>query len=190
MRIHAVRVALQPSLAASPVLPCRRLLRWCARALLLGPALIAPAVAHAQATGCDSLAQQPVTPRVDYYTQIQPIWEIRCSNCHVNFGGSASAGLSLNAPDSWIALVDIPSVQAPGRIRAVPGQASASYLFEKINCAQPEAGARMPRGRIPLPLSEQALIRDWLQQGAREFAPPLLFGDGFEPAPAIARSAD
>lgn len=190
MQIRAVR-PVAPRAAVLPLLALRlRTVRSKALKLGLCLAMLLPAGAMAQATGCDSLAQQPVTPRVDYYTQIQPIWEIRCSNCHVNFGGSASAGLSLNAADSWISLVDIPSVQAPGRIRAVPGQASASYLFEKINCAQPAAGARMPRGRIPIPLSEQALIRDWLQQGAREFAPPLLFGDGFEPAPAIARSAD
>lgn len=141
-----------------------------------------PDAAHAQASGCSDLSAQAPTPRVDYYTQIQPIWEIRCSNCHVNFGSSPSADLSLNEEDSWIELVEIPSVQVPGRLRVQPGQAAASYLFEKINCDLPEAGERMPRGRMPIPVAEQALIRDWIQQGAREFTPPLLFADGFEPA--------
>lgn len=140
------------------------------------------AQAQAQASGCSDLSAQAPTPRIDYYTQIQPIWEIRCSNCHVNFGSSPSADLSLNEEDSWIQLVEIPSVQVPARQRVQPGQAVASYLFEKINCDLPEAGERMPRGRMPIPLAEQALIRDWIQQGAREFTPPLLFGDGFEPA--------
>jgi hypothetical protein len=190
MRIPAARHAAPLRALVALFLQCDRKHHGGIGTLLLCAALIAPSGVRAQATGCDSLAQQPVTPRVDYYTQIQPIWEIRCSNCHVNFGGSASAGLSLNAPDSWISLVDIPSVQATGRIRAVPGQASASYLFEKINCAQPAAGVRMPRGRIPIPLSEQALIRDWLEQGAREFAPALLFGNGFEALPPRVDSAD
>jgi hypothetical protein len=145
-------------------------------------ALCLAVAAHAQASGCSDLSALAPTPRVDYYTQIQPIWEIRCSNCHVNFGSSPSADLSLNEEDSWIQLVEIPSVQVPGRLRVQTGQAAASYLFEKINCDLPEAGERMPRGRMPIPLVEQALIRDWIQQGAREFTPPLLFGDGFEPA--------
>lgn len=148
-----------------------------------------PKAAQAQASGCSDLSAQAPTPRIDYYTQIQPIWEIRCSNCHVNFGSSPSADLSLNEEDSWIQLVEMPSVQVPGRLRVQPGQAVASYLFEKINCDLPEAGERMPRGRTPIPLAEQALIRDWIQQGAREFTPPLLFGDGFEPAAGVGRPA-
>ncbi|SDD95045.1 hypothetical protein [Aquimonas voraii] len=151
--------------------------------------LAASSAAFAQATGCDDLAALAVTPRVDYHTQIQPIWEIRCSNCHVNFGSAPAAELSLNAEDSWIELVDIPSVQAAGRTRVLPGQVAASYLFEKINCEQPAVGTRMPRGRIAIPLSEQALIRDWIQQGARELTPPLLFADGFEPRPTAAAPA-
>ncbi|WP_298850625.1 hypothetical protein [uncultured Aquimonas sp.] len=148
-----------------------------------------PGAAQAQASGCSDLSTQAPTPRIDYYTQIQPIWEIRCSNCHVNFGSSPSADLSLNEEDSWIQLVEMPSVQVPARQRVQPGQAVASYLFEKINCDLPEAGERMPRGRMPIPLAEQALIRDWIQQGAREFTPPLLFGDGFEPAAGVGRPA-
>lgn len=160
------------------------------RVAMLALGLSVPLWADAQVSGCDPLSAQPVTPRVDYYEQIQPIWEIRCSNCHVNFGASPAGGLSLNVEDSWISLVDIPSAQASGRVQVLPGQPGVSYLFEKINCAQPEVGARMPRGRIAIPLSEQALIRDWIQQGAREFAPPLLFGDGFEPASGAAMLAD
>lgn len=174
------------SIHASPsVFPAaagaRRVRMRVAAFLWICAGLAAPVAAFAQATGCDDLALLPETPRVDYYSQIQPIWEIRCSNCHVNFGSAPSAELSLNAEDSWIELVDIPSVQVAGRTRVLPGQVTASYLFEKVNCEQPAVGTRMPRGRIAIPFGEQALIRDWIQQGAREFAPPLLFGDGFEP---------
>lgn len=132
------------------------------------------------ADGCDDLAAIPVTPRVDYHTQVQELWFIRCSNCHANFGGSPAAGLSLNPEDSWLELVDIPSPQVPDRLRVQPGRADASYLFEKINCDLPEVGDRMPRGRLPMPLDEQALIRDWINQGAHEFVVPVLFEDGFE----------
>lgn len=188
MSIHVAHLASPAS--AGTVDAVLRLRARCAALLWICAGLLATPAAFAQAAGCDDLAALAVTPRVDYHTQIQPIWEIRCSNCHVNFGSAPSAELSLNAEDSWIELVDIPSVQVAGRTRVLPGQVAASYLFEKINCEQPAAGTRMPRGRIAIPLSEQALIRDWIQQGAREFVPPLLFADGFEPRPTAAALAD
>jgi hypothetical protein len=157
----------------------------CRRAALFGLCVIfvcsAALAGSPGASGCSDLSAQPETARVDYYTQIQPIWEIRCSNCHVNFGGSPSAGLSLNVEDSWLALVAMPSVLVPERFLVAPGEVSASFLFEKVNCDAPVAGLRMPRGRLPIPSAEQALIRDWILQGAREFAPPVLFENGFEP---------
>jgi hypothetical protein len=179
MRIPAPRHANPLRALAALFLKCDSRLHASICTLLLCAALMAPAGALAQATGCDSLAGQPVTPRVDYYTQIQPIWEIRCSNCHVNFGGSPSAGLSLNAEDAWLALVAMPSVLVPEQLLVAPGDVSTSFLFEKLNCEAPVAGLRMPRGRLPLPAAEQALIRDWIRQGAREFA--VLFENGFEP---------
>lgn len=152
---------------------------------LLWLALCLPPAVLAQAEGCDDVSALPESPRVDYFSEIQPIWEIRCSNCHVNHGDSPSAGLSLDSEDSWFALVQMPSAQVTDALLVVPGQVASSYLFEKINCELPTAGQRMPRGRTPIPLAEQALIRDWIRQGAREFAVPILFEDGFEPAPNL-----
>lgn len=142
--------------------------------------LVATNTAQAQASGCVNLAQQPVTARVDYYSQIQPMFEIRCSNCHVNHGGSPSAGLDLDPEWSWLSVYEGPSAIASGRVMAVPFNAAASFLLEKVNCETPQAGDRMPRGRIPIPLAEQALIRDWINQGALEFPSDTLFIDGFE----------
>jgi uncharacterized membrane protein len=136
--------------------------------------------ALAQASGCVSLAQQPVTARVDYYSQIQPIFENRCSNCHVNHAGSPSAGLDLDPERSWLSVYEGPSAIAPGRVIAVPFNAASSFLLEKVNCQTLEAGQRMPRGRVPIPLAEQALIRDWISQGASEFPSDTLFINGFE----------
>jgi hypothetical protein len=148
-------------------------------ALALGVGAV-PSVS-AQAAGCDDLSGLPVTPQVDYLTEIQPIWEIRCSNCHVNFSDSPSAQLDLNAEQSWAALYRMPSLIAQGRRMVQPGDPEASFLLEKLRCEQPEAGERMPRGRLPIPLDEQALVRDWIAQGARD--QPPLFSDGFEGGP-------
>jgi len=150
-------------------------------ALLLGTTL-----AFAQASGCTPLGSQPVTPNVDYYQQIQPIWEQSCANCHVNHGGGPSAGLDLDLDWSWSNLFEVGSAIAPGRVMAVPGSAATSFLFEKINCGTPTVGELMPRGRLPIPAAEQALIRDWLNQGAREAPDVRLFGNGFEPVSAAA----
>lgn len=141
-------------------------------------------VCRAQASGCTDLAAQPVTAGIDYYSQIQPIWDLRCANCHVNHGGNPAAGLDLDFEWSWLNLFEAGSAQVQGGVLAEPGLAAESYLFEKINCDGPEAGLRMPRGRTPLPAAEQALIRDWLNQGAREFPDPSLFRNGFEAAVA------
>ncbi|MCG6118273.1 MAG: hypothetical protein MEQ07_08795 [Aquimonas sp.] len=154
----------------------RRTAARAAVALMLG--LCLPSAVLAQATACDDLSALPITPRVDYLTEIQPIWEIRCANCHVNHSGSPSAELDLNEEASWAALYAMPSLIAEGRLMVRPGDPGASFLLEKLRCEQPQAGERMPRGRLPIPLTEQALVRDWIAQGARE--QPPLFIDGFE----------
>jgi hypothetical protein len=147
-------------------------------AVVLVLALCPASSASAQAEGCDDLSGLPVTPQVDYRTEIQPIWEIRCANCHVNHSGSPSAQLDLNEEESWAALYNMPSLIAEGRLMVRPGDPDASFLLEKLRCEQPQAGERMPRGRLPIPLAEQALVRDWIAQGARD--QPPLFIDGFE----------
>lgn len=165
----------------SPVLRLR-----CVRRSALGfcfglaLALGLPLQVFAQATGCDDLSGLPEAIAVDYRTEIQPIWEIRCANCHVNHSGSPSAQLDLNEEESWAALYAMPSLIAEGRLMVRPGDPDASFLLEKLRCEQPQVGERMPRGRLPIPLAEQALVRDWIAQGARD--QPPLFIDGFETA--------
>jgi hypothetical protein len=149
-----------------------------AAALLV--ALAIPGMASAGGSSCDELDAIAETPAIDYETQIQPIWAIRCANCHYNHSGTPAAGLDLNQDESWFSLYLAASQQLQDVRLAVPGDVDASYLFEKINCEIPRAGLRMPRGRTALPLAEQALIRDWIRQGALDA--PALFADGFEAA--------
>ena len=143
-------------------------------------ALVRPALA---ASGCDSIASIPITWNIDYSNDIQTVFNNRCSNCHVKSGGSPEAGLDLDPGASWDALVNAPSQEQLGRSLVVPGRPLDSVLFEKINCETPNAGMRMPRGRSPLPLSEQALIFDWILLGAPLTPSDFIFLDGFEPRP-------
>ncbi len=135
------------------------------------------------ASGCESIATVPITWNIDYSNDIQAIFNNRCSNCHVKSGGNPEAGLDLDPGASWDSLVNAPSQEQLGRLLVVPGQPLASVVFEKINCATPNAGMRMPRGRPPLPLSEQALIFDWIMLGAPIGHTDVIFLGGFEARP-------
>lgn len=112
---------------------------------------------------CDDLTSQPETPEVDYATQIHPIWVGACTGCH-NGESSASGGLLLDG-DSHAALVNVESLLVPGRKMVTPGSVEDSFLFEKINCASPQAGTRM-RPSDAMPVEQQALIASWIRQGA------------------------
>lgn len=111
---------------------------------------------------CTALGGVPVTPAVDFANQIQPIFSTSCIGCHAP-GATNSGGLDLTAASSLQALVDAPSARAPGVPRVRPGQPLRSFLFEKINCQQPQSGTGMRPGD-PMPMPQQALLRDWITQ--------------------------
>ena len=85
-------------------------------------------------------------------------------NCHL--GSAPSADLDLSSPlISIYFLVSQDSSQNPQVKRVVPGNARSSLFFQKINCSTPDVGIRMPPGgHVPAEL--QALIFDWIEQGA------------------------
>ena len=132
-------------------------------------------------SGCDMLDPAPLNTAVEFES-IQAIFtggvgqEARCTTCH---SPNVSGGLSLAPGNSFAALVNVDSAQDPTIKRVVPFSSSTSLLFRKVNCTEPGVGLRMPRGRAPLSLDEQRLIRDWIDQGALLRSAPLM-ADGFE----------
>ena len=90
---------------------------------------------------------------VDYETEIQPIFNAQCGNCHL---GNSSAGVNVanyqNTMDSDI---------------VVPGNAQASSLYDRITRANSEAGD-MPPGNAELSAEQIALIELWINEGALE----------------------
>jgi hypothetical protein len=72
----------------------------------------------------------------------------------------------LDAGQSYGNLVDVDSSQVAPRKRVAPGNSGASYLIEKLTQVAPAQGERMPLGSNPLPDSEIALIRTWIDEGA------------------------
>src|SRR5262249_54340693 len=73
--------------------------------------------------------------------------------------------------DSFANLTAGMSLEVPGRRLIEPGDPSRSFLYEKINCSSPQVGTRM-RPADPMRVEEQALIRDWITQGALEMPGP------------------
>jgi len=88
---------------------------------------------------------------VDYESEIQPIFNTYCGNCHL---GNSSAGVNVsnyqNTIDSDI---------------IVAGDAEASSLYDRISRANSETGD-MPPGNAELSADQIELIEEWINQGA------------------------
>ena len=125
----------------------------------LGLIVATAAAAGSGPSGCDDLGSIAETPGVDYRTRIQPILD-GCASCHDESG---PAGLDLRDGESYDNLVGVVSTTNASRLRVAPSDPGASALFLAVNCDSPDGpGFRMPGTT----LSEQALIRDWIAQGA------------------------
>lgn len=113
-------------------------------------------------TGEADLTGIAATPNVNFATQIQPLFTSYCAACH-NAIASNAFGLNLEVGSAFSELVEKESAEAPGVKLVHSGSAARSYLMEKINSAMPQVGTSMRPGD-PMPLAQQALIRDWINQ--------------------------
>jgi hypothetical protein len=84
------------------------------------------------------------------------------SGCHA--GGNPSAGLNLEAANSYAMLVGIQSGQDAGLQRVEAGDPDNSYLVQKLE-GTASSGQQMPPGAA-LPQSEIDVIRQWITDGA------------------------
>ena len=87
----------------------------------------------------------------DYESQIQPIFDSNCGNCHL---GNSSGGVNLsnyqNTIDSDI---------------LIAGDAGSSSLYDRITRDNSEAGD-MPPGNAELSFEQISLIEEWINEGA------------------------
>ncbi len=153
--------------------------------LMLGMLGSVPAVAQVTPCTADDLGAVPIRYNVDFEVDIQAIFSVACSGCHI---GGMSGGLSLAPGNAFANLVNVPANNVnAGIARVTPGNSEASFLFKKTNCtnlndiASTPFGRRMPRNGPPyLSVQDQAAILDWIEQGAQALAnPELIFGSGF-----------
>ncbi|MGH9719961.1 MAG: PSD1 and planctomycete cytochrome C domain-containing protein [Bryobacteraceae bacterium] len=105
------------------------------------------------------LAQAPASrarPPVDFTRDIQPIFKVSCLGCHS--GEKPEASLRLDSRDRAF------QGGASGKV-IVPGDAGQSLLVRKVVGGAP--GKRMPPAGSPLPPEKIALLRLWVNQGAK-----------------------
>ena len=85
-----------------------------------------------------------------------------CASCHG--GGNPSAGLNLEAGNSYANLVGIASSQEPGTQRVNAGNPDASYLVQKLEGTAASGGVMPPSGAIPQ--ADIDVVRQWISAGA------------------------
>jgi hypothetical protein len=95
------------------------------------------------------------TRLVDYQRQVQPILENRCLECHSQ--DKRKGGLSLATYEDAL---------EGGRNGPVirPGNGAGSLLFHRV---RGEVEPQMPKDEDPLSAAQIALLRRWIDQGAR-----------------------
>jgi hypothetical protein len=101
------------------------------------------------------------------YPLVQRIFTENCTACHT----VGEPRVNLTSSVSWGDLVQqpAPAPEMCGGILVVPGQPSASYLFQKLSAASPCYGEQMPLsdfGSQPLPDCVVAIVRAWIAEGA------------------------
>lgn len=121
---------------------------------------------------CDTLPTTPLNVNVDFTTQVFPLLNgscaggcphSTCTDCHAG-PISGNNRLVLNAGDaeaSLLALLD------PDRDWIVALRPELSRAYKHINCFSTSMIWRMPLSGSPLTLDRQAIIYDWIKEGAR-----------------------
>jgi WD40 repeat protein len=99
---------------------------------------------------------------VSFHAAVLPILQANCQGCHQP--AKASGKLDLTVFKNMLAGGE------SGSPAIVPGNADESYLLEQIT-PDKKGEAAMPQGKPPLAASDIALIRKWIEEGAKDDAP-------------------
>jgi mono/diheme cytochrome c family protein len=80
-----------------------------------------------------------------------------------------SGDLSLLSGVAYQNLVGVESSEVAGLLRVKPGDASMSFLYEKLSSASPQGGgSQMPLGGDPLTADQLEAVRLWIEGDAPE----------------------
>lgn len=115
----------------------------------------------------------PKGARISLRRDVQPIFTRSCALVGCHDAGFHSQNLILEAGgtfDPQFGLVNVPSGEAPGRLRVNPGDSSTSYIINKLEGTQGQvggSGTQMPQGGPALSPDLIETIRSWIDDGAR-----------------------
>ena len=98
------------------------------------------------------------------------IFNLSCalSGCHDGVGTNLPGVMDLSAGQTLASTVNVQSIENPNLFRIAPGDPDNSYLVWKIEGRPEIVGARMPRGRDPLPHEQIDAVRQWIADGAQD----------------------
>lgn len=119
-------------------------------------------------TTSSSSSSSSTTSTVSFATIQSTILTPACEGCHTDVNRTAAGGLNLKPGAAYPNLVSQVSSAKSGATRVVPGNASGSYLIQKLEGASDIVGLRMPRNGPPyLTDAQVATIRTWITEGAK-----------------------
>jgi hypothetical protein len=131
------------------------------------------------ALGILSSAAARAQEKVDFVTQVQPIFVAKCAGCH---GEEKAAGkLKLHAADA------IGAFEKKDKL-LVAGKPDESELYKRLVLPADDK-KRMPKKGDPLPEAELTLIKQWIEQGAVLAAAAAVTAPADAPAPDAAAMA-
>lgn len=107
-------------------------------------------------SACKPADQPAAATAPDFATEVKPLLENRCINCH--HAGALMGHLNLETRAKAFA-------DRPGGPVIVPGKPGASKLYLQLNLADDNPKAMPPEGHR-IPESERDVIKRWIAQGA------------------------
>lgn len=128
------------------------------RILMIGSLFLLPSCVSEEGPFFEDITLEDVS----FSTDVQPIFNSRCIQCHDD---SHSTGLDLRSGMSYDLLVNVVSANYAPNIRIVPMDTTNSVLWNKINDTGVFGGPMPPVGSL-LSNFEIEKIESWIEQGA------------------------
>ena len=95
--------------------------------------------------------------KIDYNTQVKPIFNKKCIACH--------GGVKAKADFSLLFREDALKPAKSGKYPIIPGDPDGSEMIRRITEKDPEE--RMPYKHEPLTKEEISILKRWIKQGAK-----------------------
>lgn len=114
-------------------------------------------------TACDDTLfglQEAMNWGDEPWCQTQRVFYEECSTCHGNVTPR------LEGVKAYEGLINVESMEYPGQVYVVPGQPSASFVYQKVTGEHGEHGEPMPLGSDGLDSASARVIFDWIKVGA------------------------